>query len=108
MSALLSAAKNNDAKAALRIISEDGTSPDTGNPIGQTALHVAAIWGSVEVAKVLLEAGADPSIRNVHGTTPLHFAAKANGMAMCKLLLEYGANKWAQAGGGEFPWERAE
>jgi len=104
---LLSAAKNNDTKAALLAL-RDGADPDAGNPIGQTGLHVAAIWRSMEVAEVLLKAGANANARNAHGTTPLHFAAKANGLEMCKLLLQYGANKWAQAGNGEMPFERAE
>ena len=31
----------------------DGVSPNVTNPIGQTALHIAAIWNHVEVATVL-------------------------------------------------------
>lgn len=31
---------------------------------GQTALHIASLWGNVEAIKALLELGADASIPN--------------------------------------------
>ena len=33
-----------------------GMSPNVSSSIGQTGLHVAAIWGCVEVSEVLLQA----------------------------------------------------
>ena len=37
---------------------------DSANQMGQTALHIAALWGNVEAMEVLLELGCDASIRN--------------------------------------------
>ena len=45
------------------------------NSIGQTALHVAALWGSTESVAFLLQHGADIDATNSHGATPLPFAA---------------------------------
>lgn len=40
--------------------------------IGQTALHIAGIWNSVEAGEVLLQLGADLDARNdLSGATPL-------------------------------------
>ena len=55
----------------------DGVSPNVTNPIGQTALHIAAIWNHVEVATVLLDAGANVNQKNQYGVTPLLFAAQS-------------------------------
>lgn len=41
----------------------------------QTALHIAAAWGRIDVIKVLLTAKAPTSIRDVAGRTPLEEAA---------------------------------
>ena len=43
---------------------------------GRTALHYAASFGFVEVAKVLCSAGANPSEQDPAGYTPLHFACR--------------------------------
>lgn len=61
--------------------------------MGQTPLHIAALWGNTEAAKVLLEAGANANIENSRGTTPLHFAASARKKAedTVRLLLSHGA-----------------
>ena len=43
---------------------------------GRTALHYAASFGFLEVAKVLCSAGANPSEQDPAGYTPLHFACR--------------------------------
>lgn len=42
---------------------------------GQTALHKAAAYGSIECVKVLLENSADASLVDAEGNTALHAAA---------------------------------
>jgi ankyrin repeat protein len=68
---------------------------------GATLLHVAAEYGSVNVAKYLLERGADVNTRadvnhaGIGGQTPVFHAATqfdGCGLPMTRLLLEYGAD----------------
>lgn len=51
------------------------------NQIGQTALHVAALWGNCDALRALLDLGADANVQNMTGSTPLHFAAGAKNHA---------------------------
>jgi ankyrin repeat protein len=47
-------------------------------PDGDTALHVACLFGNLEVALVLVEHGKEAAVTNVNqqdGSTPLHDAA---------------------------------
>ena len=48
---LLAAAQQNNV-AALQEQIDAGTDPCFGNPVGQTALHVAVLWGNVDAAQV--------------------------------------------------------
>ena len=41
---------------------------------GETPLHRAAAWGSIELITILLKAGADPAIRDVNGELPVVWA----------------------------------
>jgi hypothetical protein len=98
---LLTLAKDNDAGAIVRSITEHGLDPSVGNVIGQTALHVAAVWNSVEAGKALLEAGAVIDAQNdMGGATPLHMAAARGSLEVCELLLERGADSTLEADDG--------
>lgn len=73
--AFLSLAQKNDAKQLHRLIS-DGIPVNVASVEGQTALHIAVMWGNPESVKVLLEQKADVNMKNkVNGATPLHIAA---------------------------------
>lgn len=87
-----------------------GLPPDTANGMGQTALHIAGLWGNYEVAKVLLDGGADPNVENSRGQVPLHFAANARQRAIeiCQLFLDAGASTDIMAKDGRLPFEMAE
>ncbi|PRW58881.1 ankyrin repeat [Chlorella sorokiniana] len=106
---ILTCAKNNDA-AGIRVLVEAGVPPQFCNQIGQTALHVAALWGSVEAAKELLDQGADVNCENARGSTPLHFAAAAKSRTreICELLLDAGADTGFSDLQGRMPYEMAE
>ncbi|HPQ39928.1 MAG TPA: ankyrin repeat domain-containing protein, partial [bacterium] len=75
---LFHAASRDKPKNARMLISKGAdihrhaTHPGTGRC---TALHSAAMFGSVGVLNVLLEQGADPDVRTDTGCTPLHWAA---------------------------------
>ena len=62
------------ARSSLRARMFESTIKQTG----ETALHVAAAWGKVDVIQALLAAGAQIAIRDANGQTPLELAV-ANG-----------------------------
>jgi hypothetical protein len=59
---------------------------------GLTPLHAAAIWGRVEVSRLLLQYKADIHAHDKHGQTPLHGATRCNHVNVARLLLEHGAD----------------
>lgn len=75
--AIHQAARNNHYKM-LEIMAEKGAdvniTEDSPAEAGNTPLHTACIYGSVEALNILGKYGADDSIQNVNGETPAHFA----------------------------------
>jgi ankyrin repeat protein len=59
---------------------------------GLTPLHVAAIWGHVEVSRLLLQYKADIHAHDKEGQTSLHGAALHSEVNVARLLLEHGAD----------------
>ncbi|MET0809301.1 MAG: ankyrin repeat domain-containing protein, partial [Pseudoxanthomonas sp.] len=81
-----------------------GADPESPNADGETALHLIARAGNVEVAKRLLKAGADPESPNADGETALHLVARAGNVEAAKLLLKAGARVDAvESFGGQTP-----
>ena len=67
------------------------------NSIGKsrrTALHLAAHFDHIGLAKLLLKAKAKLNIQDIKGKTPLHLSAelKGSGIEMCTLLINAGAD----------------
>ncbi len=66
------------------------------------ALHWAAFWGRLEIARVLLDHGANANAENDQGATPLHLVSRGkyrfqeNGVGIAQLLLEHGVDVHAQ------------
>lgn len=99
---ILSYAQKNNAAEIHRLVTQEQVSPNHANSVGQSALHVASIWGHSECVMILLELGADPDVQNsIMGSTPLHSCISfppddkkpwRNKVACMKLLVEKGAN----------------
>ena len=70
---LLTAAKKNDCNKMETLITS-GVPPSHANGIGQTALHVAAIWGNLEAIQFLLKQDNINvnAANSLMGATPLH------------------------------------
>lgn len=110
---ILTLARDNDAES-IRELCRLGCPPSFGNRVGQTALHIAGIWGSVEAVKVLLEFNANPNAPNqLRGSTPLHAAAMGKGPVekraeVVRLLVAAKGNPKQADLGGELPIDCAD
>jgi len=96
---LLGFAQQNKPEEIQRVLDETpGMDPSTGNSVGQTALHVACLWGNLAAADCLIKNNADVNKTNdLTGGTPLHIAVTSpkpleGRLACAKLLLESGAD----------------
>jgi ankyrin repeat protein len=82
-------------QAARSMYSKNGeTSIDvrSKNADGDTALHVAALWGDVSVVDRLLQAGAFVNEPGAGGRTALYYAALEGHQAVAERLLAAGAD----------------
>ncbi|MPC27657.1 Ankyrin-2 [Portunus trituberculatus] len=82
-------ATRNKSLALVRALLYMGDSVDFSNIDGWTALHMAAVYGAVDVAVVLLNAGADIEAKC---KTPLFLACREKQFALAKMLVERGAD----------------
>ncbi|XP_064500804.1 transient receptor potential cation channel subfamily V member 6-like isoform X2 [Pseudopipra pipra] len=106
-SPLLQAAKENDL-AAIRKLLTDGTCDIyQRGAVGETALHVAALYDNLEVAVALMEAA--PELVNermtselYEGQTALHIAAANQNITLVKALLKRGADASTAQATGHF------
>jgi len=96
---ILSFSQKNDVRGIQRLIEEDSVSPNHSNVVGQTALHIASLWGNVESVEILLKLDAEPNVtNNISGGTPLHVAVQSSKtpsirrVACARLLIEKGTD----------------
>jgi ankyrin repeat protein len=91
------------------LLSGDRASVDDRGPDGYTALHLAAYYGQLEVARLLMGRGADPNAvaLNESRVTPLHSAVAARHRDTASLLLALGASPNAVQRGGWTPLHAA-
>ena len=76
---LLIACQKGDASATKRILRENPQSNSHANPMGQSALHIAAWWNHVKCVDILLQHGANTeAINSFTGATPLHECLQSN------------------------------
>jgi ankyrin repeat protein len=75
---LLIACQKGDASAARRILRDHPSCNSHTNPMGQSALHIAAWWSHIQCVEILLQSGADATAVNSFGSTPLHECLQSN------------------------------
>ncbi|KAL3908985.1 MAG: hypothetical protein SGILL_008271 [Bacillariaceae sp.] len=112
---LLSAAQKNRPMDIWKLVKRNGVHPDHSNSAGQTALHVAALWGHVDCISLLVsnDVGANPNAKNrITGATPLHMAVQSKKIKestrlnlVIDVLLEAGADKSLVDSFGQLPVE---
>ena len=107
---LLSAAQKNKPDEVKRLVETIGADPSHSNAVGQSALHIASLWGHIEVTTELLKQGANVRAQNkLTGATPLHMAVQSRKAppeqqeTVIKLLLEYGADPMQADTYGDLP-----
>ena len=79
----------------LTYLLKKGTNANAKNANGETILHLAAVSGNIEVAKIILENYVRidaPTLEISCGNTALHLAVKEEHFEMVKLLHEHGAS----------------
>lgn len=96
------AAKRRDA-AAVAAMLKGKVDVDSAQPDGATALHWAAHWNDVEMARSLIRAKARVDATNEYGVTPLLLACADAGRDLVDLLLRSGANPNLAQPDGETP-----
>ncbi|GAA0710453.1 ankyrin repeat domain-containing protein [Vreelandella titanicae] len=74
----------------LRLI--DGVDVNAENEDGQTLLHEAAAYNSLECARDLISRGADVDSQDPKEMVPLHYAAANGAFEVAEILAEGGAN----------------
>lgn len=96
---ILSAAQQNRPDVIRTMIKEMGCPPGHGNQVGQTALHIASLWGNRDAVEALLELGAPVNAQNsMGGSTPLHMAVSSskepfsNRIDCARMLIAAGAD----------------
>uniref|UniRef100_I1P0K4 Uncharacterized protein n=1 Tax=Oryza glaberrima TaxID=4538 RepID=I1P0K4_ORYGL len=75
----------------VKYLLDHGSNPDKPDNKGYTPLHVAAIKGECEIAKILLSRGAHVDSFSSHGT-PLHLSAFCQQDGVMKILLDHHAD----------------
>jgi ankyrin repeat protein len=60
---------------------------NTANRFGFTALHVASMYGNLDLIKILLENKANPCLKTKKGNTALHLACKNSKLNAAKILI---------------------
>jgi ankyrin repeat protein len=97
---LADAAEKKD-RAKVAALLKPGADVNASQADGMTALHWAAYYEDVSLAKWLLKAGAHADAANRYGVTPLSVACTNGNAEIVTLLLEAGADANATLRGGE-------
>lgn len=87
----LSMAARCDDDALLRIMLENGVTPNLRDEDGKTALHHASMEGRLNVAQLLLDRGADLDLRDAWGNSALALGISGQHVEIVTLLLQHGA-----------------
>ena len=76
---LLSSAQRDDIDSMQQLLAA-GVDPSYSNVVGQTALHIACLWGNLRSIETLVGAGANLNAKNdLEGETPLHMLTSTTG-----------------------------
>ena len=102
---ILEASETGDASVLAVALPTLSVSVDSTGPDGDTALHLAALYGHTQCVEMLLGAGANVAVRDADGGTPLHDACAGGFEEIVGMLLAAagpaGASEVANARDGD-------
>jgi ankyrin repeat protein len=96
---IMESAKDLTGRSA-KLLLDAGANPNAQDKMGNTALHVAALNGNVEVVRVLLAHHAAVNTANKMGSTPIVNAAIRSDAGVVRMLIDAGADVNAADGSG--------
>ena len=105
---LIAAVRRQDADAIREHLAAGADVNQTGAFPGVTPLCWAAMYGEVEIAKLLIDQGANANASNADGGRPLHGAALFGRADMVSLLVDNGADPTVRNDRNELPYKSTE
>jgi hypothetical protein len=94
--ALISSIEANDINAVLHFLSTPINLTNSKDWQKRTALHVAVMYGNIDIIRLLLQHKANAKVEDVAGSTPLHIAAMHHDgeklLMIFRLLVDHGAD----------------
>nr|XP_006210152.1 transient receptor potential cation channel subfamily V member 6 [Vicugna pacos] len=104
---LLRAARENDVQTLNKLLESEAYDVHQKGALGDTALHIAALYDNLEAAMVLMEAAPElvkepMTSELLEGQTALHIAIMNQNVNLVKALLAHGANVSARVTGSDF------
>ncbi|OBT58317.1 hypothetical protein VE04_01787 [Pseudogymnoascus sp. 24MN13] len=88
------------SEAVVRLLLQNMVDIEAKTSNGQTALHLATLYGKGDLVQLLLENGANSEAKNGDGWTALHMAATTNQEDLVTLLLKNRADIKAESSDG--------
>jgi ankyrin repeat protein len=107
--AVFAAAVFGDARELDKLLTANRSLVSVLSSDGWTPLHLAALFGRIDAARLLINKGADVAARsgNAMANTPLHAAAAGRSAVVAKHLMDCGAGANARQNGGWTPLHAA-
>jgi ankyrin repeat protein len=90
--ALMEAVAGNHADV-IRLLAQNGADVNEKDVLNRTPLHVACMWGFIEVADTLIELGAKTDALDMTDQTPLMVAEQNGNTKIVEFLKNAGVNK---------------
>lgn len=66
--------------------------PLSGDDLQNRMVHIAALYGNLDIMNLLIAVNADVNSKNLDGDTPLHIAARANNQDIVNTLISQGSS----------------